>query len=192
MEIRTNRFLLRDFCDSDTAMFERCHRGERFLEYYADEVAEPGHANSLVKRFQEWAAEQPRENCQFAVVPKGALTLIGSAGVRLKAAPPGTGEIGMGIAEQYWGGFAYALEILAALASFGFGTLGLESLYGSTVSGNTRVGRLLDAIGARPVERPTPEWMSAKGWQQIEWRLGQQDWRNCSLARRWSEPIVST
>lgn len=190
MEIQTNRFLLRDFRDGDSAVFESYHCDPRFLEFYGDEVADPEHAKRLVELFRQWAAERPRRNYQLAIVPIGSAELIGCAGLRCECAPASTAEIGIGIAPDYWGQYGFAAEVIAALAYFGFQFLNLESLFGSTVSGNSRIGRLMDAVGAQSVQRPTPTWMVAKGWQQIEWRLTQQAWSDSSLAQRWTTPEV--
>jgi RimJ/RimL family protein N-acetyltransferase len=190
MEIQTSRFLLRDFRDGDSAVFESYHCDPRFLEFYGDEVADPEHAQRLVERFRQWAAEHPRRNYQLAIVPIGSSELIGCAGLRCEGAAPGTGEMGIGIAPDYWGQYGYAAEVISALAYFGFELLKLESLFGSTVSGNSRIGRLMEAIGARSVQRPTPSWMAAKGWQQIEWHLSQQEWSNSLLAQRWNKPEI--
>src|SRR5690606_32334763 len=109
MELRTNRFLLRDFVDDDVSAYERYHSDTRFLEYYGDEAAEQGHARRLVERFQLWAAERPRRNYQFAIVRlMGTPVLVGCAGLRCSDAPKRAGEIGIEMAPEYWGRYGYA------------------------------------------------------------------------------------
>ena len=75
------------------------------------------------------------------------------------------------------------MEVLKRLARFGFADLGLTRLYGSTVSANTRISRLAAALGAVAVARPTPAWMQAKGWRQLEWQIALEQWLARSSSR---------
>jgi RimJ/RimL family protein N-acetyltransferase len=186
MEIKTARFLLRDFVDDDVSAFEKHHLDARFLEHRAEAESCPGHATELVQRFQAWASEIPRRNFQLAVTKRnnGSL-LVGCAGLRSADAPEGTAEFGMDLASRYWGSFGYAAEVLASLVSFGFESLELHLIFGKTVSANSRVGPLAQACGARSVECDTPTWMSERGWYQLEWQLTPTGWQNSLLARRW-------
>jgi RimJ/RimL family protein N-acetyltransferase len=84
----------------------------------------------------------------------------------------GTAELGIELAPEYWGRYAYATEVMRALVEFGFGALELHTIYGSTVSANSRIARLARAFGATAVTLPTPDWMLDKGWSQVEWRIG--------------------
>jgi RimJ/RimL family protein N-acetyltransferase len=188
MDIKTTRFLLRDFVDDDASEFEMYHLDARFLEHRAEEESCTGHARELVQRFQGWAEEIPRRNFQLAIVRKDRSCLVGCAGLRCADAPEGTAEFGMDLAPQYWGRFGYAAEVLASLVSFGFESLRLGMIYGKTVSANSRIGKLAQACGADGIERDTPNWMSERGWSQLEWQLTRERWQNSLLARRWGHP----
>lgn len=185
MEIVTNRFLLREFVDSDIPQFEEYHSDPRSLEFYGAEEAKPGHARELIALFQAWAAEQPRRNYQLAIIQlKVPQALVGCCGVRCSGSEPGTGELGIELAPGYWGRYGYAIEILHALIDFGFGPLELQTIYGRTVSANSRLARLVSSFGATAIDLPTPVWMSGRGWIQVEWRVTRQQWESGWLTLR--------
>ena len=122
-----------------------------------------------------WAVEEPRRNYQLAVVRRDG-PLIGCGGLRIRDAGPDSAELGVELAPEYWGCYGYATEIMRCLVDFGFNDLGLTRIFGSTVNVNARIARLVSAFGAVSVERPTPAWMAAKGWHQIEWQIDREQW----------------
>lgn len=185
MELRTRRFLLRDFFHADMAAFEAYHNDPRSREFYGAEESAPKHPRKLVALFMAWAEAQPRVNYQLAIIKPGAVqALVGCGGLRCENAEPGTGELGIELAPAYWGRYAYANEVMFALAEFGFDTLGLKMIYGETVSANSRVARLLSAFGATANIRQTPGWMVDKGWTQVEWQITRQQWESVRHTRR--------
>ncbi|MBE0568611.1 MAG: GNAT family N-acetyltransferase [Deltaproteobacteria bacterium] len=189
MELKTKRFLLRDFIDADIAAFETYHNDQRSREFYGTEESTPEHARELITLFKAWAEAQPRVNYQLAIIQRGApQALIGCCGVRCANSEPGTGELGIELAPEYWGRYAYANEVMLALAEFGFNTLGLQMIYGETVSANSRVARLVSSIGATAIIRPTPAWMASKGWTQVEWQITRQQWESVRRTLRSSGP----
>jgi ribosomal-protein-alanine N-acetyltransferase len=189
MEIVTNRFLLREFVDSDIPDFEEYHNDPRSLEFYGVEEAKPGHARELIALFQAWAAEQPRLNYQLAIIQRKApQAFVGCCGLRSAGSEPGTAELGIELAPDYWGRFGYATEVMRSLVEFGFGSLGLQTIYGGTVSANSRIARLVSAFGGKAVDRPSPAWMSTKGWTQVEWQLTREQWDELGRLR---QPILS-
>lgn len=60
-------------------------------------------------------------------------------------------ELGIELAPDYWGRYAYAIEVGRALLDSGFRQLRLEVISGSTVSTNARIARLAEWIGAEVV-----------------------------------------
>lgn len=188
VELMTQRFLLRDFASADTDAFVAYHSDPRSQEFYGPGQADPDHARDLIALFRTWATAQPRLNYQLAVIRRcDSQVLIGCCGLRCAGAEVGTAELGVELAPKYWGRFAYATEVMRALVEFGFGTLGLHTIFGDTVSANSRIARLVSAFGATAVTRPTPDWMSIKGWSQVEWRITRQQWEGGRLTRQ-SEP----
>ncbi len=183
--IGTRRFVLRDFTAADRVGFCAYHADPRYRVLFGPAEAENGSPEKLLARFAEWAEERPRRNYQLAVLRRDSDTLIGCGGLRLASVVATTAEIGIELAPDYWGRFAYAIEISAALIDFGFGRLGLSEIVGPTQSANTRVIRLAEWFGATLVaNRPGPGWMRAKGWSEIEWRIRREDWESSRVARR--------
>lgn len=188
MELTTNRFLLRDFSDADADAFEAYHRNPRSHAFYDAEKTGPEHARELIALFRAWAAAQPRRNYQLAIVQRRQpQALIGCCGVRCADAEPGTAELGIELAPDYWGRYGYAIEVMHALVKFAFSRLDLQTIYGVTVDANFRVSRLAQSFGATAVARPTPAWMSGRGWAQVEWRFTRQQWESSRLTRRYSK-----
>lgn len=184
MELKTNRFLLRDFTEADTAAFEAYHDDPRSQEFDGAEEGTRKQACQLLALFKAWASSQPRLNYQLAIVRRNSpQVLIGCCGVRCESAEIGTAELGIELAPDYWGRHAYAIEVMNGLVEFAFNTLGLQEVYGSTVSANSRIARLVRAFGATAVAQPSPAWMSSRGWTQIEWRIGKQQWQSGRLTR---------
>ena len=140
MEILTTRFLLRDFVDSDESAFVAYQADPRMLEFYGDEAAKPGHARQLLQDFRAWAQELPRRNFQLAIVRRDeAGRLVGCCGLRGVDSAARSAELGIELAPGEWGRYGYAIEVMRALAKFGFEELRLDELYGSTVSANVRL-----------------------------------------------------
>jgi [ribosomal protein S5]-alanine N-acetyltransferase len=179
MEIVTRRFILRDFIEDDAPAFEAYHADPRSLEFYGADEAKPGHAQGLLAIFKQWAGEHPRRNYQLAIIRRQELhILVGCCGLRRAHAEARKAEIGIELAPSYWGRYGYAIEVMHALVGFGFGSLGLQEMYGDTVSANARIARLVSAFGAVAIERPTPAWMVARGWSRIEWQITRAQWES--------------
>lgn len=182
VELTTRRFLLRDFNDADSDAFEAYHSDPRSHEFYGTEHTTTEHARKLLELFRAWAAEQPRVNFQLAIIRRrDPQILVGCCGLRSGGEEEGTAELGIELAPEYWGRYAYATEVMHALVEFGFGTLNLHTIYGGTVSANSRIARLVNALGATAVIRPSPEWMRSKGWSHVEWRITRDQWANFRL-----------
>jgi hypothetical protein len=62
MDIINKRFLLREFTAADEPAFVAYQSHSRYAEFYAPQEAGPDHARELLRRFRQWAAEQPRRN----------------------------------------------------------------------------------------------------------------------------------
>lgn len=175
MLLTTKRFVLRDFVVDDFPAFEEYHADPRSSEFYGPERDNPRLAAELVQLFMAWAVEEPRLNYQLAIVQRGG-PLIGCGGLRMKDVGPDSAELGLELAPAYWGRYGYATEIMKRLVNFGFDDLGLARIFGTTVSENARIARLVSAFGAVSVECSTPVWMAARGWRQIEWRIDREQW----------------
>ena len=178
MEIVTPRFLLRDFVEADRPAFLAYHADPRYLAFSGPDEGNPQHAERLFDTLQAWASQHPRLNYQLAIVRRQEPhLLVGCCGLREAECKSGEAELGIELAPDYWGRHGYAIEIGRALLHLGFRDLGLGAIHGVTVSANARVARLADWFGAEPVaRRPGAAWMSARGWNEVEWRITRERW----------------
>ncbi|MBI4779778.1 MAG: GNAT family N-acetyltransferase [Oscillatoriophycideae cyanobacterium NC_groundwater_1537_Pr4_S-0.65um_50_18] len=177
MEIITKRFLLRDFVQEDEPAFLAYHADPRYAEFCSSEEVTPEFTHELLQRFMQWATEVPRCNYQLAIADRRTLELIGCGGLRQDGYAAGQAELGIELAPQYWGRYAYAIEVGKALIDFGFRDLGLEEILGISVSANLRVARLAERYGFQAIAtQPGSDWMHVRGWNQIEWRFTRESW----------------
>lgn len=182
MEIVTKRFLLRDFNKEDEPAFFVYHADPRYAQFCAPEELAPSYTRELLKLFERWAAEHPRLNYQLAVVDRrSSEELIGCAGLRCQGNNAFSGELGIELAPQFWGRYAYTIEIGKALIEFGFQELGLKEIRGVSVSANVRVTRLAQRYGFVVIGTKSGSgWISERGWNQIEWQLTRESWESLS------------
>jgi [ribosomal protein S5]-alanine N-acetyltransferase len=178
VEIITKRFLLRDFCKADELAFFAYRADPEYAEFCTPEEVAPSHTQYLLDLFSQWAAESPRCNYQLAIVDRRkSPDLVGCCGLRRQDSDADIAELGIELAPQFWGRYAYAIEIANALIKFGFCDLGLKQIRGISVSANLRVTRLAQRYGFVEIGAPpSPEWMHERGWHQIEWQLTRELW----------------
>ncbi|MBD3884981.1 GNAT family N-acetyltransferase [Phormidium tenue FACHB-886] len=178
MEIVTKRFLLKDFTEDDQPAFSAYRADPRYAEFCTPEEVTPSYSRELLHLFSQWAAEHPRRNYQFAIIDRrDSQQLIGCGGLRGGGYSPDQAELGIELAPQFWGRYAYAIEVASALIEFGFGELGLNEIRGVSVSANSRVTRLAQRYGFVEIgSRPGADWMSERGWSQTEWQLTRKMW----------------
>ncbi len=179
MEIITKRFLLRDFVQEDEPAFLLYHTDPRYAEFCSPEEVTPDFTRQLFQRFMQWATDVPRCNYQLAIVGRRNLELIGCGGLRQDCGANGQAELGIELAPQYWGRYAYAIEIGKALIDFGFRNLGLEEIIGISVNVNLRVSRLAECYGFQEIgTQPGSAWVQMQGWSQIKWQLTRESWEH--------------
>jgi RimJ/RimL family protein N-acetyltransferase len=190
MEIKTRRFVLRDFREEDRHAFGAYQTDPRYLEVSGPEVSDPGHALGLLQTFKVWASELPRRNHQLAIIEKKSQELIGSCGLRSAGCNHGSAVLGIELAPKYWGSYGYAIEVACALLAFGFNRLGLQEIYGVTTSGNAPVVRLANWFEAEATAiAPGPAWMEVRGWSQVRWRITVEQWSKLKTDRKkWQAP----
>ena len=177
MELIAKRFLLRDFIEDDLPDFVKYHDDPRSFEFYDLEEAKPNHARELFQIFKTWSLENPRRNYQLAIIDRRNLKLIGCCGLRRASYDSERAEMGIELAPQFWSRYGYAIEVGKALIEFGFCDLGLKEIRGISVSANLRVARLARRYGFIEIgDRSSSNWMSDRGWSQIEWQLTRESW----------------
>jgi [ribosomal protein S5]-alanine N-acetyltransferase len=179
VEVLTKRFLLRDFVQEDESAFLAYHADPRYAEFCSPEEVTPDFSHQLLQRFIQWATEVPRHNYQLAIVDRRNLQLIGCGGLRQDGYAAGQAELGIELAPQYWGRYAYAIEVGKALIDFGFRDLELEKILGISVSANLKVSRLAECYGFQAIGTQSgSDWMQMQGWSQIKWQLTKESWEH--------------
>lgn len=173
MEIRTARFLLRDFGATDEPAYIAQHTDTRGAAFRSPEEMTDAHARRIFSMFLEWAKESPRRNYQLAVCPiHDADLLIGTGGIRTRGCEPGVAELGIALGWEYHGRYRYAMEVIESLLSFGFHTLELAEVRGVTAANNTAINRLVQRYGFTE----TPPRKEEGGVLHVEWRLPRDRW----------------
>jgi ribosomal-protein-alanine N-acetyltransferase len=178
MEIRTKRFLIRDFTAEDEPALMAYHSDPRYAEFCSPEEVSPESTRKLLNLFMQWANERPRRNYQLAITAlQNPHELLGCCGLRCEGYNLGQAELGIELAPQYWGRYRYAIEVAGALLEFGFHELALQEVRGISVSANARVARLAQRYGFVMVgTRSESDWLRERGWSQIEWQLTREKW----------------
>ncbi len=181
----TPRFLLRDFIDSDSFAFLGYQADPRYRRLYDIPEGRECHASSLFESFLAWQADQPRQNYQVGIFDRKTGRLCGCGGVRISATDPTIAVLGIELTPDDWGRYRLAVETVTALIDYGFDTLQLERIVGATASGNTRTEKLARWFGAEITDsRPGPDWMLAKGWNEVTWSLDRTTWTHSAYRRR--------
>lgn len=179
MKICTPRFSLKDFDESDREAFVQYQLDPRYQRLYASSDQSEQKAKDLFDLFLTWQSENPRNNFQLGIFEQISGRLCGSAGLRKKErAKDGTFVLGVELHPQDWGRYRVAIEVIDALLDYGFHVLGVNTIVGTTASGNTRVARLARWFGAEVIAERSrgPDWMIAKGWHELDWGLSRNNW----------------
>jgi [ribosomal protein S5]-alanine N-acetyltransferase len=185
MDLRTARFRLRDFAPHDRAALVAYQRDPRYRLLYNIDASDDRTSHELFDRFLDWRRVVPRQNFQVGIFERGTERLCGCAGLRRDPDRQGTAALGIELAPDQWGRYRLAVEIVTALLEHGFGALELHTIVGTTTSSNQRVEKLARWFNAEIVaHRPGPDWMAARGWHEIEWKLTRSAWARSGRERR--------
>ena len=183
MIIRTSRITLRDFENDDRAAFIAYQMDPRYRRLY-DFSDDPVRAGRLFDLFLSWQIEEPRRNLQIGIFDTATNRLCGCVGLRDRPEDSETAILGIELAPSDWGRYRIALDAAACLVEYGFATLRLRMIVGDTASGNTRVEKIARWFGACIIdERDGPEWMRARGWQEVDWALTGDEWQRSDRRR---------
>ena len=177
MQLTTPRVLLREFSEDDIGPLTAIHSDARVLRYYSAEVGTLRHTRMLVEMFVQWANESPRRTFQLAIVDRKTDELVGSCGIRGKAASPGRAEFGIGIGSSWWGkGIAH--EAASCVLNFGFDELALDEVQAVTVAENEAVARFVQRLGfVSGATRLGETWMKERNWHALDWVITRETWK---------------
>jgi len=173
--MRQGRVILRDLDESDRVAFLRYQTDPRYLRLY-DFDGGTDRPNKLFDLFLEWQREKPRVNTQLGIFELATGRLLGCGGLR--RVNDDAAVFGIELSPGEWGRFRLAVDASIALVRYGFETLKLKIIIGDTASGNRRVEKLARWFGAEILARRTgPDWMQARGWQEVDWVLTRESWQ---------------
>jgi ribosomal-protein-alanine N-acetyltransferase len=179
MLLHTPRFVLRDLLEADRAAFVSYQMDPRYRRLYDLGDAGEQRAQELFNLFIAWQKESPRRNFQVGIFDLATGRLCGCAGFRKAGKDDGTAILGIELTPDDWGRYGVAIEVAGALVEYGFRDLDLTLILGEAASGNRRVEKLARWFGADIVaRRDGPEWMAARGWQEVDWALTREEWTN--------------
>ena len=185
IDLRTGRFRLRDFAPDDRDALVSYQRDPRYRQLYNISASDDRTSHELFDRFLAWQRAVPRQNFQVGIFECSTEQLCGCAGLRRAPDREGTAVLGVELAPEQWGRYRLAVEIVSALIAHGFHSLQLHTIVGVTTSGNKRVAKLARWFNAEIVaHRPGPDWMAARGWHQVEWKLTRSAWERSGRERR--------
>ena len=86
MQLTTSRLRLRDFVDEDCQRVAEYRSDPRYLRYYPEKTTAAESSHDFVKMVMGWAAEQPRQKFQLAMLRASDGSLLGNCGVRITCA----------------------------------------------------------------------------------------------------------
>jgi ribosomal-protein-alanine N-acetyltransferase len=185
MHIATPRFVMRDFSEADRQPFIDYQMDPRYRHLYDLSDADTPSVNTLFALFGEWRGERPRQNYQVGIFDRVDSRLCGCTGLRRSGQPERTAVLGLELSPDNWGRFGMAIECAGALVECGFSVLNLDTVLGTSASGNSRVEALALWFGATIVDRRDgPTWMKARGWHEVDWALSRAAWNQSPGKRR--------
>ncbi|MGB3417637.1 MAG: GNAT family N-acetyltransferase [Mesorhizobium sp.] len=180
--IRTTRLILRDWRESDRALFHRINSDERVMEFFP---FRRDRAQSDAK-MDELQAIIDRDGYGFAAVEIAETgECAGFAGItgtdHIPSLPEGMVEIGWRLAPEFWGR-GVATEAARAWLGFGFDTLGLEEIVSFAVKANHRSTAVMERLGmlAEPAldfDHPSVPDSHPHLKRHVFYRLQRADWK---------------
>ncbi len=173
-DLKLARFHIRDFEAGDRDAFLSYQADPRYLALYGVNDSNSAHASALFDLFLQWQGQKPRTDFQLGIFDLKSGALYGCVGLRDVRRDHAV--FGIELSPDQWGRFALVHDITEAMLDFGFGQLGLTRITGSTASGNSRVEKLARWFGASIIaSREGPAWMTARGWNEIDWAIEPDD-----------------
>jgi ribosomal-protein-alanine N-acetyltransferase len=179
LPINCRWIVLRDFTEADRTGFIAYQTDPRYRQLYDFDDSQE-RPSALFDLFLQWQQERPRVNTQLAICEIATGRVLGCGGLR--KIDDDVAVLGIELAPTNWGRFRLALDASSALLRYGFETLKLAAITGDTASGNRRVEKLSRWFGAKIVaRRPGPNWMQARGWQEVDWEITRETWEKAIL-----------
>jgi len=145
-ELRTERFLLRRWRESDRASFRNLNADQRVMEFFPEPL-DPVASDALFDRAREHFNRHGFGPFAAELIETGAFTgFIGLSVPNFDAHFMPAVEIGWRLAFEHWGK-GLATEGARAALDYGFNALGLEQIVSFTVPANLRSRRVMERLG---------------------------------------------
>jgi RimJ/RimL family protein N-acetyltransferase len=177
MQLTTTRLKLRDFQKEDWRRVAEYRSDPRYLRYYPEKAATAASSRDFVKMVMGWAAQQPRQKFQLAVLRASDGVLLGNCGVRITSAENREAEFGCEFDPREWDQ-GYATEAGREIIEYGFGTLGMHRIWSQTISENTAAVKLAQRLGMRPEGRLREnQFFQGRCWDTLLYAVLDQEWR---------------
>jgi ribosomal-protein-alanine N-acetyltransferase len=189
MLVQASRFLLRDFRETDRQAFVAYQMDPRYRRLYDFGDGDERRAHDLFDRFLSWQHQDPRQDFQVGIFATDTGRLRGCCGLRRSGAPERAAVLGIELTPNDWGRYRLAIDVASVLIEYAFFVLDVDSIIGSSASGNRRVERLARWFGAKIVaRRDGPEWIAARGWIEVDWALHRDEWTGSQRRARLGLP----
>lgn len=179
--IRTERLILRNWQESDRALFHQINSDEKVMEFFPFR-RNRAEADAKMDEFRSWIDE---DGFGFAAAEITATSqCIGFVGLleteNLPRLAPETIEIGWRLAPQFWGK-GYVTEAARAWLAFGFETLNRDEIVSFAVSNNTRSTGVMERIGmrrdpSRDFDHPSVPDSHPQLKRHVFYALSRDDW----------------
>lgn len=150
--IETERLILRNWQDSDRALFHEVNADEAVMEFFEFRMSR----EESDAKMDEWRDKIARDGFGFAAATlKSTGETIGMVGIaKTDSVPhydPGAHDIGWRFSRRFWGA-GYAPEGARAWLRHGFTAMGLDDIVAMAVRDNHRSTRVMEKIGMHYLE----------------------------------------
>jgi ribosomal-protein-alanine N-acetyltransferase len=177
MILTTRRLHLREFDKDDWPAVLAYQSKPLYLRYYKYAERTTEDVVKFVQMFLDQQQEMPRLNYQLAVVHAEKGRLIGTCGIRRRAARAHKADIGYELDPDFWGR-GYATEAARAIVRFGFDELGLHRIWSWCIADNLASARVLERLGmCREGRLRENEYFKDRWWDTLLYGILEHEWR---------------
>jgi len=141
--LRTERLILRPWCDEDREPFAALNTDPAVMEYFPSLLSRE-QSDAMVDRI---VGHFEREGFGLWAVEAPGAPFIGFTGLQRPSFMDAV-EVGWRLARPYWGA-GYATEAARASLAWGFAHLGLSEIVAMVVPDNVRSQRVMEKLGMR-------------------------------------------
>ncbi|MGH8265288.1 MAG: GNAT family N-acetyltransferase [Steroidobacteraceae bacterium] len=146
LPLGTQRLVLREFVAGDYDAVYAYASDPRVTRYMLYGPRDPMDTREYLNRVIGYQSDQPRTIWEIAVTQRADGALVGAGDITILKA--GEGDLGYMLRHDVWGK-GYASEVASALIDAGFRDLGLNRIFSTVSTENTRSMRVLEKARMR-------------------------------------------